>query len=45
MAQDGVIRNLQTLAESLQRLSDAIKATEVQIAWRELGAAGSGHAR
>jgi hypothetical protein len=32
LVQDGVIRNLQTLAESSQRLSDAIKATEAQIA-------------
>jgi uncharacterized protein with HEPN domain len=34
--QDGVIRNLQTLAESSQRLSSEIKATEPQIPWREL---------
>jgi uncharacterized protein with HEPN domain len=34
--QDAVIRNLQTLAESSQRLSDDIKATESQIPWREL---------
>ena len=36
MVQDAVIRNLQTLAESSQRLSDAIKATETQVPWREL---------
>jgi uncharacterized protein with HEPN domain len=37
LVQDAVIRNLQTLAESSQRLSNAIKATEPQIPWRELG--------
>jgi uncharacterized protein with HEPN domain len=31
-----VIRNLQTLTESSQRLSNDIKATEPQIPWREL---------
>jgi uncharacterized protein with HEPN domain len=31
-----VIRNLQTLAESSQRLSTEIKETEAQIPWREL---------
>ncbi len=31
-----MIRNLQTLAESSQRLSDELKATEAQIPWREL---------
>ena len=36
LVQDGVIRNLQTLAESSQRLSSEIKATEPQIPWREL---------
>jgi uncharacterized protein with HEPN domain len=36
LVQDAVIRNLQTLAESSQRLSSEIKATEVQIPWREL---------
>ena len=35
LVQDAVIRNLQTLAESSQRLSDEIKATE-QLPWREL---------
>lgn len=34
--QDAVVRNLQTLAESSQRLSDAIKATEPHIPWRKL---------
>ena len=36
LVQDGVIRNLQTLAESSQRLSAEIKSTEPQIPWREL---------
>jgi len=36
LVQDAVIRNLQTLAESSQRLSREIKATEAQIPWREL---------
>jgi uncharacterized protein with HEPN domain len=36
MIQDAVIRNLQTLTESSQRLSDNIKATEASVPWREL---------
>ena len=36
MVQDAVVRNLQILTESSQRLSDAIKATEPQVPWREL---------
>jgi uncharacterized protein with HEPN domain len=36
MVQDAVIRNLQTLTESSQRLSDAIRATEPHVPWREL---------
>ena len=36
MVQDAVIRNLQVLAESSQRLSDAIKEAEPQVPWREL---------
>ena len=36
LVQDAVIRNLQTLAESSQRLSSEIKATEPQVPWREL---------
>jgi uncharacterized protein with HEPN domain len=36
LVQDAVIRNLQTLAESSQRLSTEIKGTEPQIPWREL---------
>ena len=36
LVQDATIRNLQTLAESSQRLSSEIKGTEPQIPWREL---------
>ncbi|MDH4392358.1 MAG: DUF86 domain-containing protein [Aquabacterium sp.] len=36
LVQDAMIRNLQTLAESSQRLSSEIKDTELQIPWREL---------
>ncbi|KNZ32662.1 MAG: hypothetical protein AD742_10595 [Methylibium sp. NZG] len=36
LVQDGVVRNLQTLTESSQRLSSEIKGTEPQIPWREL---------
>ena len=36
LVQDAAIRNLQTLAESSQRLSSEIKGTEPQIPWREL---------
>jgi uncharacterized protein with HEPN domain len=36
MIQDAVIRNLQTLTESSQRLSDSIKGSEPLISWREL---------
>lgn len=36
LVQDAVIRNLQTLTESSQRLSDSIKNTEPQTPWREL---------
>ena len=34
LIQDGVIRNLQTLAESSQRLSDGIKASRPEVDWR-----------
>jgi uncharacterized protein with HEPN domain len=36
LIQDAVIRNLHTLTETSQRLSDAIKATEPATPWREL---------
>ena len=34
--QDAVLRNLQTLAESSQRLSEAAKATHPEIEWRRI---------
>lgn len=34
--QDAVLRNLQTLAESTQRLSDEVKATQPQIPWDDI---------
>lgn len=36
LVQDAVIRNLQILAESSQRLSDGLKATEPAIPWRKM---------
>ena len=36
LVQDATVRNLQTLAESSQRLSSEIKDTEPGIPWREL---------
>ena len=36
LVQDAVVRKLQTLAESSQRLSSQIKSAEPQIPWREL---------
>jgi uncharacterized protein with HEPN domain len=36
--QDAVLRNLQVLAESTQRLSDTIKATQPGIEWRTIAA-------
>lgn len=36
LIQDGVIRNLQTLAESSQRLSHAIKAEHPTVDWKGL---------
>lgn len=36
LVQDAVIRNLQTLAESTQRLSDTLKAREPGIPWRDI---------
>jgi uncharacterized protein with HEPN domain len=37
MRQDAVVRNLQTLAESTQRLSPALKARHPTIDWRRIG--------
>jgi uncharacterized protein with HEPN domain len=34
MIQDAVIRNLQVMAESTQRLSDELKAAHTEIQWR-----------
>jgi len=36
MIQDAVIRNIQTLAESSQRLSDELKASESGIPWKNM---------
>ncbi|MDD5297614.1 MAG: DUF86 domain-containing protein [Rhodocyclaceae bacterium] len=36
LIQDAVVRNLQTLTESSQRLSEELKATEPDIPWRGL---------
>ena len=36
IVQDAVVRNLQTLAESTQRLSEPLKATEPSVPWREI---------
>ncbi len=36
MIQDAVIRNLQTLAESTQRLSDEIKSTQPSTPWAKI---------
>lgn len=36
LVQDAVVRNLQTLAESSQRLSDVIKANEPNVQWRAI---------
>lgn len=36
--QDAVLRNLQTLAESTQRLSDALKAANPDLDWRGIAA-------
>lgn len=36
LVQDAVVRNLQTLAESTQRLSASLKATEPDVPWRAI---------
>ena len=36
--QDAVLRNLQTLAESTQRISDDLKATHSEIEWHRIAA-------
>ena len=42
LVQDAVLRNLQVLAESTSRLSDAIKATEPQCPGRRSRHSGTG---
>jgi uncharacterized protein with HEPN domain len=36
MVQDAVIRNLQTLAESTQRISNSLKITHPEVEWRRI---------
>lgn len=36
LVQDAVVRNLQTIAESTQRLSEDLRATEPEIPWRAI---------
>lgn len=36
LLQDAVLRNLQTMAESTQRLSDSLKAKHTEINWRKI---------
>lgn len=36
LVQDAVLRNLQTLAESTQKLSEALKARHTEIDWRRI---------
>ena len=36
LVQDAVVLNLHTIAESTQRLSDAIRATEPDVPWRAI---------
>jgi uncharacterized protein with HEPN domain len=36
--QDAVLRNLQTMAESTQRLTDSVKARRPDVEWRQLAA-------
>lgn len=36
LVQDAVIRNLQTIAESTQRLSDGTRATEPEVPWHAI---------
>jgi uncharacterized protein with HEPN domain len=36
LLQDAVLRNLQTMAESTQRLSDSLKAKHPEINWRKI---------
>ncbi len=36
--QDATLRNLQTMTEASQRLSDAVKATQAHIPWQQIAA-------
>jgi uncharacterized protein with HEPN domain len=36
LIQDAVLRNLHTLTESTQRISDSLKAAHPRVAWREI---------
>ena len=36
LIQDGVLRNLHTLTESTQRISDPLKAAHPEVEWREI---------
>ena len=36
MVQDAVVRNLQTLSESTQRISEPLKTTEPEVPWRAI---------
>lgn len=36
--QDAVLRNLQVMAESTQRLSDVVKGTQPDVEWRKIAA-------
>ncbi|MGH7964311.1 MAG: HepT-like ribonuclease domain-containing protein, partial [Candidatus Binatia bacterium] len=36
--QDAILRNLQVMAESTQRLSDGVKATQPDIEWQKIAA-------
>ena len=36
--QDAVLRNLQTMSESTERLSDDLKATHIEIEWKRIAA-------
>lgn len=36
MVQDAVVRNLQTLAESTQRLGESLRSTEPGVPWRAI---------
>ena len=38
IAQDAVLRNLRTLAESIQRLSDEVKQTHPEVPWSDISA-------